>query len=131
MKREYIKRENDAARQRRHRAVTSKREQTPDYDSDSDSEKGLERVREFARGKGIGGKDAEWFYWKGRGNGWTNGGRPILDWKATLTSWHRAGYLPSQKADGGKPKQIDPNQQRKDDEYELFMRQRQERKEQQ
>jgi hypothetical protein len=57
----------------------------------------IERVREFARGEGILESDAEWFYWKGEGNGWTNGGEPIRDWKATLTSWKRAHYLPSQK----------------------------------
>lgn len=57
----------------------------------------IERVREFARGEGILQSDADWFYFKGEGNGWTNGGEPIRDWKATITSWKRAGYLPSQK----------------------------------
>lgn len=57
----------------------------------------LERVRAFAQEKGISESDADWFFWKGEGNGWTNGGRPILDWKATLLSWHRGRYLPSQK----------------------------------
>jgi hypothetical protein len=57
----------------------------------------VERVREFARGEGIRDSDAEWFYFKCEGNGWTNGGEPIRDWKATITSWKRAGYLPSQK----------------------------------
>ncbi len=71
------------------------REQTPDIDNGTDS--GLERVREFARGEGIQDSDAQWFYFKGKGNGWTNGGEPIRDWKATLRSWKRAGYLPSQK----------------------------------
>jgi hypothetical protein len=73
----------------------AKREQIPDIDIGTDN--GLERVREFSRGKGIPESDADWFYWKGRGNGWTNGGKPILDWKATLLSWQRAGYLPSQR----------------------------------
>jgi len=79
------------------------REQIPDTDIDSDD--GLVKVREFARTEGIGQKDADWFYWKGKGNGWTNGGKPILDWKATLRSWYRAGYLPSQKArmNGSRP----------------------------
>jgi hypothetical protein len=71
------------------------REQTPDIDNGTDS--GLDRVREFARGEGIPESDADWCYWKGQGTGWTNGGKPILDWKATLRSWKRAGYLPSQK----------------------------------
>lgn len=73
----------------------AKREQNPDIDIGTDN--GLQRVREFSRGKGIKDSDADWFYWKGRGNGWTNGGKPILDWKATLLSWQRAGYLPSQR----------------------------------
>jgi uncharacterized protein YdaU (DUF1376 family) len=73
--------------------TASKREATPDNDIGT----GLERVREFARERGISEKDADWFYWKGQGNGWTNGGKPMLDWKATLLSWQRAGYLPSQK----------------------------------
>jgi hypothetical protein len=77
------------------------REQTPDIDNGS--EDGLKRVREFARGEGISEDDADWFYWKGKGNGWTNGGKPILDWKATLRSWNRAGYLPSQKPKSTKP----------------------------
>jgi hypothetical protein len=73
------------------------REQTP-YDNDIDNDSSaLERVREFARGKGIGMKDADWFFWKGKGSGWTNRGEPIRDWKATLLCWFRAGYLPSQK----------------------------------
>ncbi len=71
----------------------AKREQTPDIDNDI----GLEKVREFSKGEGIPLEDADWFYWKGKGNGWTNGGKPILDWRATLRSWKRAGYLPSQK----------------------------------
>jgi hypothetical protein len=69
------------------------REQNPDNDNDN----GLERVRGFAKEKGIPIRDADWFYWKGRGNGWTNGGEPIRDWKATLLSWFRAGYTPSTK----------------------------------
>ena len=76
------------------------REQTPDNENESGTE-GLERVREFAKAEGISMLDAEWFYHKGRGNGWTNGGKPILDWKATLRSWKRAGYLPSQKSSNG------------------------------
>jgi len=71
------------------------REQTPDNDNGTDN--GLDRVREFARERGISESDADWFYWKGKGNGWTNRGEPIRDWKATLLCWFRAGYLPSQK----------------------------------
>lgn len=41
--------------------------------------------------------DAEWFFYKCEGNGWTNGGKKILDWKATARSWKAGGYMPSQK----------------------------------
>lgn len=72
----------------------ARREQVPEYESEDE---GLLKVGEFARGEGISSDDAAWFFWKCHANGWTNGGRPILDWKATLRSWKRAGYLPSQK----------------------------------
>jgi hypothetical protein len=71
--------------------------QTPDNDNDNDNEKARSRVREFARGEGIGEKDADWFFFKCEGNGWTNGGKPIRDWKATIQTWWRAGYFPSQR----------------------------------
>ncbi len=91
----------------------SNREANPDIESENGTE-GLEKVREFCKAEGISMLDAEWFYHKGRGNGWTNGGKPILDWKATLRSWKRAGYLPSQKASNGqhtfsKPKERAPS----------------------
>lgn len=70
------------------------REQNPDNESEDE---GLLKVLNFSKSEGISQKDAEWFYWKGRGNGWTNSGKPMRDWKATLRSWNRAGYLPSQK----------------------------------
>jgi len=57
----------------------------------------LDRVRAFAAENGISINDADWFFWKGQGNGWTNDGKPIQDWKATLRSWRNGGYLPSQK----------------------------------
>jgi len=41
--------------------------------------------------------DADWFFFKCEGNGWTNGGKPIKDWKATIRSWMSAEYLPSLK----------------------------------
>lgn len=70
------------------------REGCPIYESEDE---GVLKVREFARGEGITRMDAEWFFFKCHANGWTNGGKPILDWKATLRSWQRARYLPSQK----------------------------------
>jgi hypothetical protein len=46
---------------------------------------------------GLSAGDGEWFAEKCRGNGWKNGGSPILDWKATIRAWKAAGYMPSQK----------------------------------
>jgi hypothetical protein len=98
-----MKREADTREKRQHAGsqggskAAANREQTP-YDNDIDDDStALERVREFARGKGVPETDAEWFFWKGKGNGWTNRGEAIRDWKATLLCWFRAGYLPSQK----------------------------------
>jgi len=46
---------------------------------------------------GIPDSDAEWFFHKCEGCGWTNNGKPIKSWVGTLTAWKMAGYLPSQK----------------------------------
>ncbi len=81
------------------------REQTPEYEGEDESSS-LARVREFSRGEGIQESDADWFFYKGKGNGWMNGGKPILDWKATLRSWKRANYLPSQKNGGNGKRQM-------------------------
>lgn len=70
---------------------------TPQLPNSVQEQQALQRVREFAQTEGIPIADAEWFFYKGEGNGWTNNGKPILDWKATLRCWKRAGYLPSQK----------------------------------
>jgi hypothetical protein len=72
----------------------SNREQVPEYESEDE---GVLKVKEFCSTIGIIEADAEWFFWKCHGNGWKNGGEPIKDWKATLRSWQKAGYLPSQK----------------------------------
>jgi hypothetical protein len=74
------------------------REHTPyDIDNDIDPEGARKRVREFARGEGIGERDSDWFFFKCEGNGWTNSGKPILDWQATIRSWWRGRFFPSQK----------------------------------
>ncbi len=71
--------------------------QTPDNDTDVGTDVAQERVRGFAKGEGIGEKDADWFFFKCEGNGWMNSGQPIRDWKAVVRTWWRAGYFPSQK----------------------------------
>lgn len=54
-------------------------------------------VSAFFTAEELPDSDAEWFFEKCNGNGWTNGGKPIKDWKSTVRSWRAAGYLPSQK----------------------------------
>ena len=46
---------------------------------------------------GLTPDDGEWFFDKMEGNGWTNSKAPVKDWKATLRSWKRAGYIASNK----------------------------------
>lgn len=57
----------------------------------------VEEVKEFCKSESLPESDAIWFFHKNEGNGWTNGGKPIKDWKATIRSWKAGQYLPSQK----------------------------------
>lgn len=42
-------------------------------------------------------KDAKWAWEHCEGNGWTNSGHPICDWKKTFSAWERKkGIFPSQ-----------------------------------
>lgn len=61
----------------------------------------LEDMLEFGAAVEISNSDIEILFWKWKGNGWVNGGTPIRDWQATLRSWKKANYLPSQKSDFG------------------------------
>ncbi len=66
----------------------------------------ISAVQEFCQEIELPNSDAEHLWHKFTGNGWTNGGKPIKDWKATVRSWKSAGYLPSQKPAGfAKPQQ--------------------------
>jgi hypothetical protein len=56
-----------------------------------------EEVIDYCLKKGIKVEDGEWFFFHCVGNGWTNDGRAIRDWKATLRQWSCAEILPSQK----------------------------------
>lgn len=69
----------------------------------SPSQSSLDGVREFGREKGIRETDCDWFYYKCEGNGWTNDGKKIKNWKATLISWQKAGYLPSDRSKSHAP----------------------------
>jgi hypothetical protein len=57
----------------------------------------LDEAVAFAVELGLPASDGEACFHKWEGNGWTNGGKKIKDWKATIRSWNAAGYLPSQK----------------------------------
>lgn len=59
-----------------------------------------DEVVEFALKSKLTATDGEWFWLKCEGSGWTNGGKPIRDWRATLRAWGVAGYLPSKKNPG-------------------------------
>jgi uncharacterized protein YdaU (DUF1376 family) len=74
------------------------REQKPDTDSDIECQRIIE---EFCVSLGLPKKDGTACFHKWFGNGWTNGGEPIRDWKATIRSWKAAGYMPSQKVGHG------------------------------
>ena len=64
----------------------------------------LEQVKLYCAKAGISEQDAEWFWNKMEGNGWTNGGKPVKSWEKTLMAWKLAGYLASQRTGAnGKP----------------------------
>jgi hypothetical protein len=62
----------------------------------------------YAGELGLPSSDGESVWDKWQGNGFTNGGKPMKDWRAVLRSWKGYGYLPSQKQ-GGKFKQPSRN----------------------
>jgi hypothetical protein len=95
MKREAAIREKRASAGSQGGSKTqANREQKPDTDSDIDCQRIIE---EFCVSLGLPRKDGTACFHKWQGNGWTNRGEPIRDWKATIRSWKAAGYMPSQK----------------------------------
>jgi hypothetical protein len=63
----------------------------------------IEEVVEFSKSIGLPESDGEYLFHKWEGNGWTNGGSPVKNWKATIRSWVKGKFLPSQKAPAEKP----------------------------
>ena len=60
--------------------------------------KSLQEVLDFCAEKNIPSDDGKWFWESREGCGWTNNGRQIKNWEATLSCWWRSGgILPSQK----------------------------------
>jgi uncharacterized protein YdaU (DUF1376 family) len=111
----------------------AKPKQTPDIDNGNDSgqneqnpqnvirsgkdkAQNLGEVTAFCREIGLPRADAEWFWHKCEANGWTNGGKRMLDWRQTLRSWKAGGYVPSIKnPEKGKPPRARTEQPRKRD----------------
>lgn len=69
----------------------------PESKSHTKSKGTYEEVAEFCKSIRLPETDAEYFFNKCEGCGWTNGGKPIKDWRATIRSWKAAGYMPSTK----------------------------------
>ncbi len=95
MQRESATREKRAVAGSKGGSKTSaNREQMPDTDNDIDC---CRVIEEFAESLGLPGSDGTSCFHKWQGNGWTNSGKPIRDWRATIRAWKLSGYLPSQK----------------------------------
>lgn len=64
----------------------------------------VEEVIEFCKQIDLSKSDAEycWHHWEG--NGWTNAGKPIRNWRATIRSWKAAGHIGKPKEDPLHPK---------------------------
>jgi hypothetical protein len=59
----------------------------------------FEDLKRFVTQKlGLTDNDACWLWERWEGNGWTNGGRKMVSWKMTASTWKRSGYFPSQKS---------------------------------
>lgn len=104
MVRDEQERKANAERQRRHRNGHSNAHVTPFNEIEGEDEnerigKALGIVVEFCvTQQQLPESDGAWFFHKCQANGWTNGGKPIRDWRATIRAWKAAGYMPSQKA---------------------------------
>jgi hypothetical protein len=68
----------------------------------------LEEVLGYAKEQEISRSDATGFFDSQEAGGWTRGGKPLHDWKASLRSWKTNGWLPSlkQKKNGAYPDSI-------------------------
>ena len=85
--------------------TTTKVKQSPTPSSSSSSSssasssKGkctLNEILDFCMEIGVSKIDGEALFHKWEGSGWMNGKNPIKDWKATIRSWRKQGYLPTQ-----------------------------------
>lgn len=73
-------------------------QQPPIDENPKDKAKGaLEAVVAYCVSRGLPESDGQWFFDKAEGCGWKNGGKAIVDWRATVRSWSFGNYFPSQK----------------------------------
>ena len=75
--------------------TTKQKQGRPDTDNDIECQKIIEG---YCKEIGLPESDGTACFNKWVGNGWTNRGEPIKDWKATIRSWRLQGYLPSQRS---------------------------------
>jgi uncharacterized membrane protein YkoI len=106
-----LKRSADISAKRQQAALQrhSKTETRPVCDTEEEVRK---KVEGYCTELGLPSTDGTAVYDKWQGNGWTNNGKPIRDWKATIRTWKQYGYLPSQKQRNGARddrKKIDPS----------------------
>ncbi len=90
-----------AKRQQAGSKAHSKDRARPEYDNEDEVRKEIE---EFCTSIELPKSDGTACYHKWQGNGWTNNGKPIRDWRATIRAWKDYRYLPSQKATNGQQK---------------------------
>jgi hypothetical protein len=82
-----------------HRVQEKEKDQEKEKEKESNRFRrpGLDEVKLTCAKCGLPDSDAEWFWNKCEGNGWTNGGKPIRSYSHTIAAWKAAGYMPSQK----------------------------------
>lgn len=93
------------------KGINTLQEKEKDKDKEKEQEKdtgnfkakanSVDEVIQFCITENLPTSDAEWFWYKCEANGWLNGKSKIKNWQATIRSWQRAGYLPSQKNGNG------------------------------
>lgn len=91
-----LKKKSELSKLRANSAAKRKQsESRPEYEDEGEV---LRVLQNYAEEIGMPRSDGEACYHKWQGNGWTNGGNAIRDWRMTMRSWRDYGYLPSQKA---------------------------------
>jgi len=98
------------------KGINTLQDKDKDKDKEKDTEKdragGSEKPRRkgtreeliaYAEQLGQPTSDGDTLFDKWEGNGWTNDGKPIQCWKATMRTWKKIGVLPSQRIANTKP----------------------------